>query len=57
MPSRLHTRKREYQWIDWFNNEGNPIRPSGYFASCYADPDDARFEERICRGSKPVLDA
>jgi len=32
-----------------------PIRPPGYFAQCYRDADDAAFEERVCRDSKPVL--
>ena len=31
------------------------IRPPGYFAECYRDTNDATFEERICRDSKPVL--
>jgi hypothetical protein len=28
-----------------------PLRPLGYFTSCYTDKDDAAFEERICRDS------
>ncbi len=34
-----------------------PSRPPGYFAECYRDPEDVRFEERICQDSKPVLEA
>jgi hypothetical protein len=34
-----------------------PLRPPGYFAACYTDPEDAAFEERICRDSKPVVEA
>jgi len=34
-----------------------PLRPPGYFADCYRDAGDAAFEERICRDSKPVLEA
>lgn len=34
-----------------------PLRPPGYFAACYTDPGDNAFEERICRDSKPVLEA
>ena len=33
-----------------------PIRPPGYFAECYRDPQDAAFEERVCRDSKPTLE-
>jgi hypothetical protein len=32
-----------------------PMRPPGYFAECYRDPEDAAFEERICQNSKPAL--
>jgi hypothetical protein len=32
-----------------------PLRPPGFFAGCYRDVEDAAFEERICRDSKPVL--
>jgi hypothetical protein len=34
-----------------------PLRPPGYFAACYGDPEDAAFEERICHDSRPVLEA
>lgn len=34
-----------------------PMRPAGYFAECYRDAEDAAFEERICRDSKPTLEA
>ena len=33
-----------------------PLRPPGYFAECYRDPDDAAFEERICRDSALVAE-
>lgn len=33
-----------------------PIRPPGYFAECYRDFEDAAFEERISRDSKPTLE-
>ena len=33
-----------------------PLRPAGYFAECYRDPDDAAFEERICRDSALVVE-
>lgn len=33
-----------------------PLRPSGYFAECYQDAEDAAFEERISRDSKPTLE-
>ena len=33
-----------------------PVRPSGYFAECYRDAEDAAFEERISRDSKPTLE-
>lgn len=33
-----------------------PIRPPGYFAECYRDSEDAAFEERISRDSKPTLE-
>jgi hypothetical protein len=32
-----------------------PMRPPGYFVECYRDAEDAAFEERVCRDSKPVL--
>jgi antitoxin (DNA-binding transcriptional repressor) of toxin-antitoxin stability system len=32
-----------------------PIRPPGYFAECYTDPEDAAFEERVCQDSKPIV--
>ena len=32
------------------------IRPPGYFASCYEDREDAKFEERICRDSHPIIE-
>jgi hypothetical protein len=28
-----------------------PMRPPGYFAEYYNDPDEAAFEERICKDS------
>ena len=34
-----------------------PWRPSGYFAECYLDAEDAAFEGRVCQDSKPVLEA
>jgi hypothetical protein len=33
-----------------------PLRPPGYFAECYRDPEDAAFEERICRDSTIVVE-
>ena len=33
-----------------------PMRPPGYFASCYQDAADAAFEERVSRESKPTLE-
>ena len=33
-----------------------PLRPPGYFTDCYRDAEDAAFEERICRDSKPTLE-
>ena len=33
-----------------------PLRPTGYFAVCYADPRDAAFEERLCRDSPAILE-
>lgn len=33
-----------------------PMRPPGYFAECYRDAEDAAFEERVCRDSKPTLE-
>lgn len=33
-----------------------PMRPPGYFAECYRDPQDAAFEERLCSDSKPTLE-
>lgn len=33
-----------------------PLRPAGYFAECYRDPEDAAFEERICGDSAVVAD-
>ncbi len=33
-----------------------PLRPPGYFSDCYQDPEDAAFEERISRDSKPTLE-
>jgi hypothetical protein len=33
-----------------------PLRPAGYFAECYSNAEDAAFEERICRDSKPTLE-
>ena len=33
-----------------------PLRPAGYFAECYRDPEDAAFEERICRDSAIVVE-
>jgi len=33
-----------------------PLRPPGYFAECYCDGEDAAFEERVCRDSKPMLE-
>jgi hypothetical protein len=33
-----------------------PMRPAGYFAECYQDAEDAAFEERISRDSKPTLE-
>jgi hypothetical protein len=32
------------------------MRPPGYFAECYRDAEDAAFEERVCRDSKPTLE-
>ena len=33
-----------------------PMRPAGYFAECYRDAEDAAFEERISRDSKPAFE-
>jgi len=33
-----------------------PMRPPGCFAECYRDAEDASFEERVCRNSKPGCD-
>ena len=33
-----------------------PMRPPGYFTECYRDAEDAVFEERACRDSKPTLE-
>jgi antitoxin (DNA-binding transcriptional repressor) of toxin-antitoxin stability system len=33
-----------------------PIRPPGYFAECYHNAEDAAFEERVSRDSKPTLE-
>jgi antitoxin (DNA-binding transcriptional repressor) of toxin-antitoxin stability system len=33
-----------------------PMRPPGYFAECYRDAEDAAFEDRISRDSKPTLE-
>jgi hypothetical protein len=33
-----------------------PLRPAGYFAGCYRDAEDAAFEERVSRDSKPTLE-
>ena len=30
-----------------------PMRPADYFAECYRDAEDAVFEERVYRDSKP----
>ena len=33
-----------------------PVRPAGYFADCYGEAEDAAFEQRVGRDSKPALE-